>query len=235
MRFAVDRRTAERRAGRARRSDRAVDDRPSTPVRAQPAHPQRSAGRPDRGVDGGVRLDQPGPGRRAGRHPRRSRSAAGGPQARARRGAGDPVRASQRGAEAGVPDRGQPAGPAGRMERGVAGRRSWRGSGTRASTSTWSASTPRSWSACWRSPMARRRARRRTRSPSRPRSRSASRATYGSWAITGSSAATPRCSDRRRAGAGRPARGHDLLRSSLQCGLRATRRRTSSAASTGRF
>ena len=79
-------------------------------------------------------------------------------------------------------------------ERGAAGARSWPGCGTSASTSTWSASMPPSWSGCWRSPTARRRATRpRTRSRSRRRSRSASRATSGSWATTACCAATPRC------------------------------------------
>ena len=55
-------------------------------------------------------------------------------------------------------------------------------------------STPPSWSGCWRSPTARRRAMRpRTRSPSRPRIRSADRATSGSWATTACCAAMPRC------------------------------------------
>ena len=93
----------------------------AAPVRAQPAHAHRGAGGSDRGLDGRVRLDQPDPGRRERRHPRRPRPAAGGAQARARRGAGDPVRAPQRGAEAGLPDRRQPARPAGGLGRGAAG------------------------------------------------------------------------------------------------------------------
>ena len=95
------------RAHRARRPDRALADRSSAPVGAQPAHAQRGAGRPDRGLDGRIRLDEPDPGRRERRHPGRPRPAAGRAKARARRGAGDPVRAPERGAEAGVFDRGQ--------------------------------------------------------------------------------------------------------------------------------
>ena len=62
------------------------------------------------------------------RHPCRPRAAARGEEARARRGPGDPVRAPQRGAEASVFDRGQPARPAGGLERIRCWPRSWPGS-----------------------------------------------------------------------------------------------------------
>ena len=96
MRFARDRRTAERRAGRARRPDRALADRPPAPVGAQPAHAQRGGGGPDRGEHGRGWLDQSDPDRRERRHPGGARATSRGAEACAGRGAGDPLRAPLR-------------------------------------------------------------------------------------------------------------------------------------------
>ena len=190
----VDRRTAERRTGRARRPDRAVADRPPAPVRAQPAHAQRRAGRSDRGLDGGVRLDQPGPGRRAGRHPRRPRPAARGAEARARRGAGDPLRAPERGAEAGVPHRRQPARPAGGLDEALLAQElAWLRDESFDLDLVGFDATELERLLALADGEAARRTMPTTRSPSRRRIRSAGRATYGSSATIACCAATPRC------------------------------------------
>ena len=80
------------------------------PLCPQPAHPLRCPGGADRGEHPGVRLDQPGAGRRRERHHRRARPGAGRQEARSGAGAGDRARAHERGAEAGVRACGQPAG-----------------------------------------------------------------------------------------------------------------------------
>ncbi len=81
------------------------------PYERNPADAQRRPGGADRGVDGRVRLHQPDPGRRGGRHSRRAWAADGGPAAGPGRGAGGPARASDAGAEAGLCDRRQSACP----------------------------------------------------------------------------------------------------------------------------
>ena len=94
----------------------------AAPVRAQPAHAQRGAGairsRPRWSSSAGpTRSWSTSSGGILAGHGRllAARKLGLG------RGAGDPVRASQRGAEAGLPDRRQPARPAGGLGRGAAG------------------------------------------------------------------------------------------------------------------
>ena len=80
--------------------------------------------------------------------------------------------------EVGIPDRGQPAGPAGGLERGAAGRGAGVAQGRELRSRRCSASMPPSWSGSWRSRTATPGQMPRTRSRS-PRERSASRATSG--------------------------------------------------------
>ena len=153
-------------------------------------------------------------------HPRRPRPAARRAQARAGRGAGDPVRAPERGAEAGLPDRRQPARPAGGVERGAAGR----GAGVAAGR----ALRPRPGRLrCHRARAAagaggRRGGVRRGRGRG---SRAARGAGQQAGRPLGPRQPPPAVrrrhgAGRRRAGARRTARGHDLLRPAIQCRLR---------------
>ena len=80
-------------------------------------------GREDRGLDGAVRLDGAGAGRRRRRGDRRARPHPRGDAARADRGAGDRARPPDRGAAAGLPSRRQQADRARRLGRGAARRR----------------------------------------------------------------------------------------------------------------
>jgi hypothetical protein len=193
-----------------------VADRPPAPVRAQSAHALGRAGRPDRGVHGRVRLDQPGAGRRAGRHPRRSRPVARRAEARSSRGAGDPLRAPERGTEAGVSDCRQPARPASRMERGAAGARAGLAQGRKLRSGPGRLRCHRARAAAgarggggWV---------RRGRGRGPGASGGAGQQTGRPLDLGPAPPAVRQCHGARRcrAGAGRAARGHDLLRSTLQ-------------------
>ena len=118
-------------ASMARRQGRALADRAADPLCPQRPHPQRGAGRSDRGLDPRVGLDQSGAGR-GGRHDhRRPWPGAGGPQAAHDRGAGHGRDRLERGAEAGLRDRRQQARAECRLGRGAAGARARRAGGAR--------------------------------------------------------------------------------------------------------
>ena len=171
-------------------------------------------------LDGRVRLDQPDPGRRERRDLRRPRSAARCAEAGPRRGAGDPVRASHRGAEAGVPDRRQPARPAGRLGRRAAGGGAGLAAGRALRPRPGRLRRHRARAAAgdrrWRD--GERRGRGRGPGAARGAGQPAGRPLGPGQP---SSAVRRRDgADRRRAGARRPARGHDLLRPAVQRRLR---------------
>ena len=97
---------------------RELAPRPDPAVHAEPENSRGRAGRPDRCLDGAVRLDSPVPGRRRWRADRRSRSPAGRAPSRADRGPGDRSGRADRGRAPRLSDRRQQADRNGRVGRG---------------------------------------------------------------------------------------------------------------------